>query len=268
MSDGTFRAARVERFHWSQTRDVLAPLAAQHAGSLERLGRWFEGNGVRVFPPLVLPWSGLAAFGKRAAPHVPSAQELAARARLARLQTEGATGAQAETRASDSAVKPPSSALANYLRALPAEPPLRFLVLMQAGAVSLGVAQGSAMLATKTLKRYVVRGVGRAQGLHLRTKGKSRYGSRLRLQNAQLLAAEVHDKLRTWRAHYGAPQVAYVSAPERLFAEFLESDDQPPFGECRLILGIPLDVDVPCTETLLEVDRALQHGRIEFAARD
>lgn len=256
MSDGAFRVARVERFHWSQTRDVLAPLAAQNAGSLERLGRWFEGDGVRVFPPLALPWTGLAAFGKRAAPHVPNAQELAARARLARLQTKSATG------------KSPRSALANYLRALPAEPPLRFLVLMQAGAVSLGVAHGSSMLATKTLKRYVVRGVGRAQGLHLRTKGKSRYGSRLRLQNAELLAAEVHAKLSAWRTQFGAPNVAYVSAPERLWAEFLDSHEQPPFGECPLILGIPLDTGVPCTEALLDVDRALQHGRIEFAARD
>ena len=39
---------------------------------------------------------------------------------------------------------------------------------------------------TKSIKKYVVRGRGRAQPTHLATKGKSRYGSRLRLQKASV----------------------------------------------------------------------------------
>ena len=44
------------------------------------------------------------------------------------------------------------------------------------------------LVAHKVVKKYVVRGRGRAQPLHLKTRGKSRYGSRLRLANAQVRA--------------------------------------------------------------------------------
>ena len=41
--------------------------------------------------------------------------------------------------------------------------------------------RGEELVRHKVFKRYVVRGRGRAQPTHLKSKGKSRYGSRLRL---------------------------------------------------------------------------------------
>ncbi len=72
----------------------------------------------------------------------------------------------------------------DYVDSLPEEPGRHSVILMQAGAVSLGRFEGARPLIQKSLRKYVVRGRGRAQPLHLKTKGKSRYGSRLRLQNA------------------------------------------------------------------------------------
>jgi len=93
---------------------------------------------------------------------------------------------------------PACRSLSGYLDSLPEEPGHHSVILMQAGAVTLGRFEGARPLVQKSLKRYVVRGKGRAQPLHLKTKGKSRYGSRLRLANARKLLVETNEKLRAW----------------------------------------------------------------------
>ena len=60
---------------------------------------------------------------------------------------------------------------------------LHAVLLIQAGACALGLWRDEELLEHKAFKAYVVRGRGRAQPTHLKTRGKSRYGSRLRLQN-------------------------------------------------------------------------------------
>ena len=64
------------------------------------------------------------------------------------------------------------------------------LLLLQAGAMAIGQWDVDELMYHKAIRRYVVRGHGRAQPLHARTKGKSRYGARLRLQN--LLPNRLH----------------------------------------------------------------------------
>ncbi len=85
--------------------------------------------------------------------------------------------------------------LGDYLQDLPLEPSRQAVVILQAGAAALGLFEGGQELRTKSLKRYVVRGNGRSQSTHLKTKGKSRYGSRLRLQNAKAILEEVNERL-------------------------------------------------------------------------
>lgn len=237
-------AVSAERFGWADAADVLAEVAASDGPfALTPSGRAFaSAGGVRVVPPLVLPWRGLPPFGKRAKAVAPTARELAAaRAR------EGAHGC----------------ALAAYVAELPDAPPLYCVLLMQAGAASIGVFDGNGALATKSLKRYVVRGKGHAQGTHLKTKGKSRYGSRLRLQNTRLMYGEVHAKLADYRERFGAPELAFVSAPERLWSDFTGFGEWPAFGDSTRILGVPHDVPVPVTDVLLDVERRLRCGVIE-----
>ena len=249
------------RFGWRDTAQVLGELSARSGPfDISRSGAWFEAPGVRAQPPMVLPWAGLPELGERAGRAVPTAQELAARQR-ARGEGADMDGA---------------CALAAYARGLaertlgqgdesePVLPPLRFVVLFQAGAASLGAFAGEAALATKATKRYVVRGVGRSQSTHLSAKGKSRYGSRLRLRNVQRLFDEVHAKLAEFRDRFGAPELAFVAAPERLWSDFLASADSAPFGEHETpTYKVPFDVPVPVTAVLLDVDRELCTGRVE-----
>ena len=207
---------------------------------------------------MVLPWRGLPPFGERAGRAVPTAQELAARRRAPggerALGNRCALAAHARVLAGG---EPPG------LSALP----LRFVVLFQAGAASVGAFAGEQALATKATKRYVVRGVGRSQSTHLSAKGKSRYGSRLRLRNVQRLFDEVHAKLAEFRDRFGAPELAFVSAPERLWSDFLASAVTAPFGDLDPpAYKVPFDVPVPVTAVLLDVDRELCTGRVERSA--
>lgn len=153
--------------------------------------------------------------------------------------------------------------LADYVLRLPDELGRHTVVLMQAGAVSLGLFEGGEPVATRSYKRYVVRGSGRAQPTHLKTKGKSRYGSRLRLQNAKLLLEEANEKLCEWHAEYGPSALVFYNAPVRLWPTLFEADPAPPFGRSDRTIKIPRDLPKPTTEILLRAYRGLCYGRLE-----
>ncbi len=156
-----------------------------------------------------------------------------------------------------------SKSLCDFVAALPEEPGHHSVILMQAGTVSLGRFAGALPLATKRLKRYVVRGKGRAQPLHLKTKGKSRYGSRLRLQNARKLLVETNQKLNEWELEFGPADRVYYSCPVRLWPSLLETTPGPPFDKTSRLVRIPLDLPRPTIEVLLRTYRSLEYGRIE-----
>jgi hypothetical protein len=152
----------------------------------------------------------------------------------------------------------------SWLRRLPANLGLELVVLAQAGAIAVGAWRDDVLIDHVAKKRYVVRGQGRAQPTHLRTRGKSRYGSRLRLQNHRLLLDELTDRLRTIVAREGEPDRVHHSAPPRLWDEILAHDPPPPFTRDDPRLSrIPLHVHVPDHEELLRVHRTLARGRIE-----
>jgi hypothetical protein len=137
---------------------------------------------------------------------------------------------------------------------------LELVLLFQAGAAALGLWRDDILVAHKVLKRYVVRGKGRAQPVYLKTKGKSRYGSRLRLQNFRLLLSETNEKLHAWWREHGPPDRLYVSCPVRLLPELFAADPPPPFDRRARLERIPLDVRVPSFEELKRVRFALTRG--------
>ena len=159
--------------------------------------------------------------------------------------------------------------LDRWLEDFPKELGLEFLVLVQAGASALGLWEDDELVRHKVIKKYVVRGRGRAQPQHLRTRGKSRYGSRLRLSNARAQLEETNGKLREWWEAFGEPRRILVSCPVRTWPELLGSDPAPPFGRDDPRLGrVGLDVKVPSFEELLRVRYALYTGRLAKSARD
>lgn len=141
------------------------------------------------------------------------------------------------------------------------------VVLMRAGAVALGIWRGNELLSHKAIRKYVVRGKGRAQPTYLRSKGKSRYGSRLRLQNWKRLLKETNEWLNDAWAQLGIPQRVFYSAPVRVQVDLRDAEPPPPFavtdpGSVR----IPIHVHRPDHAELLRVRATLAWGHVELPA--
>ncbi|HEX5053161.1 MAG TPA: hypothetical protein VFZ65_15405 [Planctomycetota bacterium] len=141
----------------------------------------------------------------------------------------------------------------------------QLVVLLQAGAAAIGYWDGEDLLDHKVLRRYVVRGRGRAQPTHLRTRGKSRYGSRLRLQNWRRLLACTNERLRRCWDEFGAPERVFHAAPVRAWAELFLSEPPPPFARHAAELQrVPMHVHTPDFAELRRVRGWLLHGRLEL----
>lgn len=71
------------------------------------------------------------------------------------------------------------------------------ILLMESGRAALGVFKDGKVLEHKNIRKYMVRkGQGKSQLTHLKTKGKSRYGSRLRLQESEAFFYEIVERLQ------------------------------------------------------------------------
>lgn len=157
--------------------------------------------------------------------------------------------------------------LSRYVESLPEAPGRQVVLLMQAGAVSLGLFDAGEPISTKSFRRYVVRGSGRAQPKHLASKGKSRYGSRLRLQNARRLLEEVNERLVEWHVER-PPEQIYYNGSTRLWADLFTVKPAPPLERDEAPIRIPLDLPRPTTEVLLRAYKSLSYGWIEDLTGD
>lgn len=151
--------------------------------------------------------------------------------------------------------------LDEYLAAIPSRLGLHLVVLIRAGASALGLFEEGVPIRHKVIKKYVTRGKGKAQPSHLKTKGKSRYGSRLRLQNWQRQLEQTNEKLREWAAAHPEPERKFYSCPVRSWPELWTTRPEPPY-ERGSFEKIPLHVHQPGFEELERVYRALGTGEV------
>jgi len=110
-------------------------------------------------------------------------------------------------------------ALWSYVERLPEylELPDWSVLLMEAGRAAVGFVEQGKVVKHKNIRKYMVRKKqGKAQLTHLKTKGKSRYGSRLRLKEAEAYFDEILERL-TADPHNKSPFVFY-HCPVRLKA--------------------------------------------------
>ncbi len=135
------------------------------------------------------------------------------------------------------------------------------ILLVQAGASALGWFEADECIAHKAIKRYVKRGSGRAQPAHLKTKGKSRYGSRLRLQNARRQLDETCAKIQQWYEEMGTPEQVFTSVPIRTWAELAAATPPLPFSR-RESSRIQHHVHTPNFEELVRVQNLITHGQV------
>jgi len=151
-----------------------------------------------------------------------------------------------------------------YLEKIDDDLGVRLVLLVQAGAAALGVLDDGELERHKTIRKYMVRGSGRYQGTHLRTKGKSRYGSRLRLRNAISFFEEINERASAWDDELGGFDAVHYSCPVRLWAELTRSRVPPPFEpRDERLRRIPMGVRPPSHAELRRIVFELTHGRVE-----
>lgn len=158
--------------------------------------------------------------------------------------------------------------LLDHLDSLPEELGPHLVVLLQAGRCSMGWFTDDELIESKSFSRYVVRGNGRAQPTHLKTKGKSRYGSRLRLQNALALLEESNERMGEWWDEHGPADAVLHAAPARLWSSLLETDPAPPFDADTPLRRIPRDLPRPTSDLVLRTWRFCCYLRLEWPDSD
>lgn len=154
-----------------------------------------------------------------------------------------------------------AAALPAYLGSMPDTPQPYLMALVQLGAAAMGYFEDGEPLAHKAFKKYMKRHKqGRAQINYLKTRGKSKAGSRVRLANTIDFFEEVNERLTAWETQYHPPRILY-SCTAQVWGLMFQSNVPPPFEkkDPRLI-KIPLDVDVPTFEELLNVNGLINCG--------
>ena len=152
-----------------------------------------------------------------------------------------------------------------WIARCPGSPGNEWVVLLQAGAAAVGAWVDGRPIDTKVFKRYVTRGNGRAQPTHLRVKGKSRYGSRLRLQQAEALLDDLCARLTAWEEQDGAADTIHWSCVPRLWDDLLAHRAPPPpfTRHDPRLRRIRIDVREPGEQELLRVRHQLQTTRLD-----
>ena len=148
--------------------------------------------------------------------------------------------------------------LSTYLEQLPEVPKDYLILLIQAGNAALAYIADGKIESHKVIRKYMIRAKqGKAQLGHLKTKGKSKAGSRVRLAQTILFFEEINEKLQEWEVE-NTNQI-FFSASIQIWNLLFESKIKPPFEkkDARLI-KIPKDLPIPNFELLVKVNQFLQ----------
>lgn len=144
---------------------------------------------------------------------------------------------------------------ASYIDDLSEEIPNYLIVLIQTGASSMGYFEEGEVIRHKAIKKYMTRKKqGKSQLNYLKTRGKSKAGSRVRLANAVRFFNEINERLTDWEEEYEPSRILYSCTPQ-LWGFLFQATPPPPFEkkDPRLI-KVPKDIHVPTHEELMIVN--------------
>lgn len=139
------------------------------------------------------------------------------------------------------------------------------LVMIRAGIAVTGYFHNGKMLDHKVFRAYMVRQKqGKSQIKYLKTKGKSRAGSRVRLGETEDFFREINERLTTYEKNFPIDTWG-MSCAKTLFPYFFSSEPAPPFLKNQgNLFSIPFHVQHPGLETLELMHKKLNqfHGLI------
>ncbi len=129
------------------------------------------------------------------------------------------------------------------------------IILIQAGAAAIGFYNNGVLDSHRVIKKYMVRKKqGTSQIKHLKSKGKSRLGSRIRLQNTVLFFEEINQTLQEYKVA-DKSETILLSLPINMINLLFTAEVPVPFDrKDPRIRKIPMDVNVPCFKELTHVN--------------
>ena len=155
-----------------------------------------------------------------------------------------------------------SETLNTYLKQLH-QAPKHLILLLQAGHCALGFVTEGELQEHKVIKKYMTRAKqGKSQLTHLKTKGKSRAGSRIRLRQSDAFFEEINTKINQWQVIDQASHLLY-NAPVRLWPLLFETDEPIAFAsDDSRIRKIPRDINTPGYDELVRVANSTHYGML------
>jgi hypothetical protein len=137
------------------------------------------------------------------------------------------------------------------------------LLMIRSGIASLGYFEGGDNLDHKVFRAYMVRKKqGTSQIKHLKTKGKSRAGSRVRLAETLEFFEEINLRMQEYFAVHRIDKIC-ISCATTLIPYLFGSKMETPFDKSDpRIMKIPKHVQNPTYEAMLEVNDFLQKGEL------
>ena len=139
------------------------------------------------------------------------------------------------------------------------------ILLVQSGSCAIGYFENGKNLDHKVFRAYMVRKKrGVSQIKHLKTKGKSRAGSRVRLAETEEFFEHINERLQSYFSKFPIDRLA-LSVSKILVPYLFNSKTPTPFDKRDpRIFKIPRHIHTPIYEVLLDTNRFLQKGELIY----
>lgn len=139
------------------------------------------------------------------------------------------------------------------------------LLLVQSGSCAMGYFEDGMNLDHKVFRSYMVRKKqGKSQIKYLKTKGKSRAGSRVRLGETVEFFENINERLQQYFEENTIHRIA-ISCSKTLIPFLFNSKVATPFDKRdERLFKIPRHVNTPIHEEMMEVHRFLLKGELIY----
>ena len=133
------------------------------------------------------------------------------------------------------------------------------LTLVRAGQASLGYFHQGKLLDHKVIRGYLVRQKqGKSQFKYLKTKGKSRAGSRIRLEETLVFFKEINERLQVYAKQYPL-NFWWLGCAKTMWPLLFDGEVKPPFtSKSPELIELPYPFAKGSYEELQELELRLQ----------
>jgi hypothetical protein len=139
------------------------------------------------------------------------------------------------------------------------------LLLIQSGSCAMGYFENGVNLDHKVFRAYMVRmKQGKSQVKYLKTKGKSRAGSRVRLAETVEFFENINERLQQYFAKHEIHRIA-LACSKILIPYLFNSKVPPPFDKRDVrLFKIPKHIHTPIYEVMMDTHKFLLKGELIY----